>query len=527
VTLPPPEAWPGEDPLGDRFRDLLRERAEATPDATALVDADTGESRTYDELDWRVDRRADALASLGIGEGDRIGTVFGTRPAFAEVYFAVARLGAALVPLNVGLPDDEIGEQADRAGVAALVCGRDTASRARAVAPDGAAVASVDESDHESVRSLALDAATSTDGSVDGTDRDRRESVVTDRDTERVVMFTSGTTGRPKGVRLTAGNLIASALGSADRLGVNPGDRWLITLPTYHMGGLAPLVRSTLYGTTAVIEREFDAETTAATLSRTGCTAVSLVPTMLTRLLDTGWTPDEQLRFVLLGGAPADAALIERCDRRGVPACPTYGLTETASQVATATPAEAADHPDSVGRPLSNATVTLRGDDGAPAEAGETGELVVDGPMVTPGYLDADATRAAFGTDGLWTGDLARRDEGGRLWIVGRADDVILTGGENVRPATVAAELATHDGVAETAVVGLRDPEWGERVAALVVPAVESLAPSAVEAHARDELADFAVPKTVVLADALPRTASGTVDRDAVRERIEDAADGD
>jgi len=526
VTLPGPEAWPTENPVADPSVDLLRQRADATPDATALVDAaaavdadassDAETAWTYGEFDERVAATAARLdAVLDEASADsRVGLLFGTRPAFARLYFAIQRLGATAVPLNLALDTPTLRSQATRAALDCLVCADDTAGLAPKVAPSGTPVVSVDPVSADSIRSLA-----DVPGSGASSGRERL------LDDDAVVMFTSGTTGRPKGVRLTRRNLVASAVGSAVRLGVEPGDRWLVPLPTYHMGGLAPLVRSTLYGTTAVLQREFDADSTAAVMDEFGITCVSLVPTMLTRLLDAGWTPPHSLRFVLLGGAPAPPDLLARALDRGVPVCPTYGLTETASQVATATPEDVTTDPETVGRPLRCTEVAVLDDGGDPVETGEVGELVVDGPTVTPGYLDGEHTRDAFGPAGLHTGDLGRADEDGRLRIEGRADDRIITGGENVAPERVAAALRDHPAVADVAVVGLPDEEWGERVAALVAveggDAAEAVSAEELHASVRDDLADFAVPKTIAIADSLPRTASGTVDREAVVARLE------
>jgi len=251
-------------------------------------------------------------------------------------------------------------------------------------------------------------------------------------------------------------------------------------------------------------------------------TATSLVPTTLSRLLDA--TADDlgpSLRAVLLGGAPATGPLLDRCIERSVPVFPTYGMTEAASQIATATPAEAAANPGTVGRPLFWTDLSVRDDDGDELPPGETGELVVSGPTVSPGYLDADATAAAFGEVGLRTGDVGYRNADGLLWIVGRTDDLIITGGENVAPATVVGALRDYPDVADAAVVGLPDEEWGERVAALVVPREGAdLTRATLDDHCRARLAGYEVQRTIRFADAIPRTDSGTVDRDAVRDRL-------
>jgi O-succinylbenzoic acid--CoA ligase len=493
-------------------RDLVAARAAATPDRTAMIDADRDDARTYREYDAAVGRRAAGLAGLCGDDPDRIALLLDTRPAFAELFFAAMRLGASVVPLNVRLTPTEVSAQVERTTPDALVCERDTEATARDVF-DGP-VAAVDAPERDPVR--ALDDIGG--GSV--------EPATLTPDTEQVVMFTSGTTGRPKGVRLTVGNLVASATASAFRLGVSPVDRWLCCLPTYHMGGLAPVVRSALYGSTVVIQREFDADSTAAVLDEYGCTGVSLVPTMCSRLLDAGWEPTEQLRFVLLGGAPATAELLSRCRDRGVPAHPTYGMTETASQIATATPDQTVSHEGTVGQPLVNTTVTVVDEAGDPVPPGESGEIVVTGPTVTPGYLDPEVTEDAFGPDGLHTGDVGSLDEDGRLWVHNRKDDRIVTGGENVDPGEVVAVLRDHPEVREAVVVGIEDSEWGERVAALVVPTTgASLSADELESFCRERLAGFKLPRTIAFADELPRTASGTVDRQRVRDRLRERAD--
>ncbi|MCU4717806.1 o-succinylbenzoate--CoA ligase [Halapricum hydrolyticum] len=482
--------------------DLLTHRAKTTPDRTVLIDADTGREWTVRELDAEVDELAAGLEPIGVSLGTRVGLLLPTRPAFVRLVHAVARLGGVLVPLNVEKPTDALSSQAEHADVDVLICGAETAETARELGVE---------------TTVSIDPGASTDENVDvdrlpSADPDGFVPISREPDALAVIMFTSGTTGEPKGVRLTRRNLLASAEASAYRLGVAPDDRWLCCLPMYHMGGLAPIVRTALYGTTLVVQREFDAEATGAVIDEEAITGVSLVPTMLDRMLDAGWEPPAALDAVLLGGAPADESLIVRATDRDVPVSPTYGTTETASQVATATPAQATANPGTVGQPLVNTTVRIIVD-GKPAEPDEVGEVVVSGPTVTPGYLEEDRTAEAFDEAGLHTGDLGYRDADGRIWIEGRSDDRIVSGGENVDPETVAAAIRKHPNVEDAAVVGLPDPEWGERVAALVVGGVD---PEAVEAHCRDRLAVFEVPKTIAVTDELPRTASGTVDRGAV-----------
>jgi O-succinylbenzoic acid--CoA ligase len=476
--------------------DPVAARADATPERTAVADAAGDTAWSYAELDAAVGATAGRLAA-SVSPGDHVGTVLATRPAFVRVAFAAWRLGTTLVPLSDRLTAAELAVRRRTADIDCLVHGEATAGAVGEAAGDATTVAV--ERDEPPAASDAPPAASRSPGDT------------------CLLVFTSGTTGDPKAVRHTPRTLAWSAVASAFRLGVSPTDRWFDPLSVAHMGGLAPLLRSTLYGTGVVLQRGFDPEGALDAMAARNCTGVSLVPTMLSDLLDAGDLPD--LRFVLLGGAPTPPELVERCERRGVPVHPTYGATETASQVATATPQEAFADPGTVGRPLFGTGVAVVDETGDGVPAGETGELLVSGPTVSPGYYGApEATEAAFDADGFHTGDLGYRDEAGRLHVGGRRDDRILTGGETVDPAEVEAALTSHPAVRAVAVVGLPDERWGERVAALVV--AEGVDAETLRAHCRERLAGFKLPRTVGVAAELPRTASGTVDRQRVRERL-------
>jgi o-succinylbenzoate---CoA ligase len=296
-----------------------------------------------------------------------------------------------------------------------------------------------------------------------------REQVLGTHSGGALVVHSSGTTGRPRPVRLTLENILANAFGSAVALGLDPDERWLCPLPLSHVGGLMVLLRSAVYATTAVIGPPDTGNVTLA----------SLVPTQLARLLDAGARPPR--RAVLLGGAPADPALLTRAKEAGWPVAPTYGLTQACSQV---TVGEIGDTETS-GRALPGLHVEIAPD----------GEILVTGPTVAGG-----------GT--LRTGDLGRLDDRGRLIVIGRKTDTIVTGGENVAPAEVEAVLRAHPAVADAGVFARPHPEWGEAVIARVVLRGEA-SPDELRAFAAERLARFKVPKAVELADALPRTESG------------------
>jgi o-succinylbenzoate---CoA ligase len=309
-----------------------------------------------------------------------------------------------------------------------------------------------------------------------------------DLDATAIVVHTSGTTSGPRAIELTYANWLWSALGSAVALGVDRDDAWLCTLPLAHVGGLSILVRSAIYATSVTLHERFDADAAADEVA-TRATLVSVVPTTLARLLDAGLRHPARLRTALVGGAPITPALLERAAAAGVPTVSTYGLTEACSQVTTG------------GAALFCTRVRI----------GPAREILVAGPTVAPAALDADGW--------LHTGDEGALDADGNLTVTGRAGDTIITGGENVAPTEVEAVLESHPAVAEAAVHGRPDPEWGERlVAKIVLRAGETATDEELRGYCRVRLAGYKVPRVFTFAPGLPRTASGKL----LRRSLED-----
>jgi O-succinylbenzoic acid--CoA ligase len=354
----------------------------------------------------------------------------------------------------------------------------------------------------------------------------------------QAAVFTSGTTGRPKAVQITFGNHFFSASASAFRLGLQPGDRWLAPLPLYHVGGLALVFRCLLYGIPLVLQapaRSFDPQALLECIERDQVRIVSLVPTMLERLLEIpgGAQSLARLRFILLGGAAASQALLEKSLAAGLNLALTYGMTETTSQIATSTPQESRAKPGSAGKPLLFYQLCILDEHGATLPAGQTGQIAVAGPTVTPGYYRlATAERAANELSAaqpppgfLLTGDLGYIDSDGDLWVLQRRADLIISGGENIYPAEVERVLLAHPAVAQACVVGLEVPGWGQQVAAAVVlhPGsghAEATARQTLIAHCRAHLAGYKIPRRFLFLDQLPQTASGKILRAAVVESL-------
>jgi o-succinylbenzoate---CoA ligase len=311
-----------------------------------------------------------------------------------------------------------------------------------------------------------------------------------------VIVGTSGSTGLPKGVELSAAALLHSARASLARIGARPGERWLCCLPAVHIAGIQVLVRSLVSGTDPVLADRADAHTLAAS----GCAHVSLVPTQLERLLDVDMPSLTGFRSVLLGGAAAPAGLLDAARAGGVPVVTTYGMTETCGGCVYD------------GIPL----------DGVEVRIGDDDRIWIGGPVLFSGYRPGGSGGASpAGQRFFRTGDLGRM-ESGRLVVRGRADDVINTGGHKVIPGEVAAVLRTCPGVRDVAVLGQPDPEWGERVVAVVAPA-DRAEPPALELlrlHVQQRLPRYAAPSRVVMVDAVPMLPSGKHDLARLRREL-------
>ena len=498
-----------QTPAATSLAHALRWRAAHTPERLAVT-AD-GVSLDYAALHDRVRSFAARLATEGVRAGDRVALLLPNGLPMVVAVHALARLGAVLVPLNLRLTAAELAWPVADSGARWLLHDPRTVTMASALR-DGATlpVASLDAA-------ALLDA-----GSVGPTGAEPADP---SPDVPFAILYTSGTTGRPKGAVLTQANFWWSAVGSALQLGLCDHDRWLACLPLFHVGGLSILFRSTWYGIAALVHERFDAGAVTHAIVHDHVTLVSLVPTTLQRLLDVqGETPfPTTLRCVLLGGAPAPLPLLQRCARLDVPVAQTYGLTECASQVATLAPAQALQRLGSAGRPLYPTELRIADPAGTPLTSGEVGEILVRGPTVMAGYHgDAAATARALRDGWLHTGDIGRLDAEGYLHVLDRRDDLIVSGGENVYPAEVESVLLAHRSVLEAAVIGEVDEQWGQRVVAVIGTAPgASLDTESLLAHCRSRLAGYKVPKRiVVLAEALPRTASGKLRRAELRERV-------
>jgi len=482
-------SWPGKQPA----------------DHCAVVDAERRLS--YAELEDRCARLAGLLAGAGVGRGDRVALLLANRSAYLEAFFACARLGAILVPLNNRLAPPEIAHQMEDSGARALLAEPELAARV------------------PHPPSLVLEAGAAYEEALAGA-RPHEDVRALEPDAPLMIMYTSGTTGRPKGALLPHRKTLFNSLNAQRFFRLTRGDRVLVPLPLFHSFGLNILSLPVLYGGgTVVLQPRFDPAQVWRAVEAEGITFFGAVPTMFRRLLDTGVGHDlTSLRFLFTAGAPIDVDLIRAYQERGLLLEQGFGQTET-SILCCLEAADAIRKAGSVGRPVFHAEVRVIRPEADPETAdevppGESGEIVVRGPITMLGYWNRpEETAATFAGDWLRTGDLATRDAEGYVTLVGRARDMYISGGENVYPAEVEAIYAEHPAVGEVAVVGVPDPQWGETGCAYVVPIPGArVEPEALRAWGRERLAAFKVPTRFRGVERLPRTVTGKVQKHRLRE---------
>ena len=497
-------------------------RAERSPDAVALVDGPTGARTSYAELDDRVGARAGRLADLGVGHGDRVALLGENSPAFIEWLVAAARLGAIAVPVNMRLAAPEVAYVLDDSGATVLV-----RSPSFAALADGACAATAAPPTF-----VALTEA------PDGPVRREPEPSAGRGGEPCVIMYTSGTTGQPKGAVLTHDNMLWNAI---NMLSAGPGiastDVTIAAAPLFHIGALGLSALPMLYaGGTVVVVPSFDPAGFLDLMAAERVTAQFLVPAMwaaLTRVPDLDERTFPALRWAISGGAPCPVVVIERFLGLGWTFTEGFGMTELSPCALFLDTADVVTHAGSVGRPFLHVDARLVDEAGVDVGVGEVGELVLRGPTVFAGYWKRpEATAEAFRDSGQhadrWfhSGDLGTRDAQGFVTLVDRKKDMIITGGENVYPVEVEQVLHRHPGVGDVAVVGVGDPHWGESVVAVVVPVDPSAPPAAEEviAFARERIAHFKAPRRIEFVEELPRNATGKLLKRVLRERFAGSA---
>ncbi|WP_406175647.1 acyl-CoA synthetase [Streptomyces sp. NBC_00996] len=484
-------------------------RARKTPHRTALIHGDS--SVDYAELYSRTTRLAHALRALGLRRGDRIAYLGPNHPAYLETLFAAGVLGAVFVPLNPRLAGPEIAYQLGDSGAKALVYAPSLAGLVAGL-PGSTDVRTFVEVGDRYEELIA------------GADDEAIDQPVTADDT-CIIMYTSGTTGRPKGAMLTHGNLTWNAVNVLVDHDLIADERALVSAPLFHTAGLNMLTLPVLLkGGICVLVESFDPAATFDLIERHRITFMFGVPTMFDQVArHPRWADADlsSLRILTCGGSPVPTPLIAAYQERGLTFLQGYGMTEAAPGTLFLDAEHAVGKAGSAGVPHFFSDVRVVRPDFTPVDVGETGEVVVRGPHVMPGYWGLpDETAAVFADGWFRSGDAARIDEDGYVFIVDRIKDMIISGGENIYPAEIEDLLLAHPDIVECAVIGVADDKWGEVPRAVVVAREGvDLDPDAVLASLAGRLAKYKIPKSVVIADELPRTASGKLLKSRVRTR--------
>jgi fatty-acyl-CoA synthase len=455
--------------------DLLSERARITPDKLALVVLETGERLTYADLESRAQDAASTLLERGIRQGDRFGILGENRVEFIALFFGGLKIGAIVVPLSTRATDHE-REQI------AIDCGM------KEVVP--------------------LD--------VPATGH-RPPATHHDPEATACLLYTSGTTGKPKGVMIPRRQLFWNGYNTVVNWGLREDDVSPLYTPIYHAGGLAAfMIPIFTVGGTMVLHRSFNVSEVWQSIEREKCTVVLGVPTIWKMLMEAPEFKSanlEHVRWFISGGAPLPHYIIEAFQKRGVVFKQGYGMTEVGVNCFTMTVDDSYRKPGSIGRPMMFTEVRLADMDG------EIGEMEIRGPHVSKGYWNnKEATSASYGDDGWFrTGDLARRDEDGFFYIAGRRKEMFISGGVNIYPAEIEAELVAHPSVNDAAVIAVADETWGEVGVAFVVG---SASEDELASYLTLRIARYKVPRKFVFIDALPRTPYGKVEKEKLRGMI-------
>jgi o-succinylbenzoate---CoA ligase len=486
--------------------DWLLYRSEISPDTIALIFKE--HSISYQRLNSMVNSAVGWLENRGLEQDNHIGLLMENRVEWVVLMHAISRLGAILVPLNTRLTKEELDYQISFSNCDGVISNEKLLK------------------DHPNILKredyfIFESAVVMGEVSLFKNEQKKKFTDV------HSILFTSGTTGNPKGAQLTYGNHYYSAMGSISRLGHDSQDRWLACMPLYHVGGLAILIRACLYGITVVLHNSFEPDEIATSIEQNKVTIISLVPTMLFRFISADLiAPLKRLRLILLGGAKITDDLLKFSLHQNLPIQLTYGLTEASSQVVTTTKEIIEKFPGAVGKPLMGIFVSIVNENGIQVPENEIGEIIISGSTVMKGYYPSEGF-----IDRLATGDLGYLDDNQNLWLVQRRSDLIVSGGENIYPSEIEKVLLDYPFVKQACVVGQVNQEWGQQVSAAIVLTEFASAMDSVKLHrtisefASKKLASYKIPRDYYFVEVLPMTASGKIQRGAVLSMIEGIAE--
>lgn len=484
------------------------------PGKLALRDFQTGEAYSYAEVDFITDRMAGALLEPGLQPGERIAVLAGNSVAYVMLFFAVQKIGAILVPLNFRLSPRELAQNLEDCAPSVLIHSENYSHVAR------------DAGRRTGVHRLMTMDAFAQVIEKPANLPEFEEDILLAPNAPCLILFTSGTTGRPKGAIITNNMVQWNAINTRLHLEITPNDHTLNFAPLFHTGGWNVLLTPFLYsGASVTIVEKFDAPALLEAFARERVTILFGVPTMMRMWADCENFADSDLaavRFAIVGGEPMPIPLIERYHKKGIPIRQGYGLTEVGPNCFSLHHDDAIRKAGSIGRPNFYIRTRIVDDAGNDVAAGEVGELWLAGPVVTPGYWNNPQATAEAITDGWFhTGDLVRRDAQNYYYVVDRKKNMFISGAENVYPAEIEAFLRTHPAVKDVAVVGVPDDKWGEAGAAFIVPVQgASLTPNQLRSFCQGNLARYKIPKHFLFIDSLPVGDTGKIQTNELKEKF-------
>jgi O-succinylbenzoate-CoA ligase len=502
---------------------LLAKRAHLNPSLSAIVDADSGHSYSFGELNARCNRTANALSGLGIRKGDRVALLVMNGVEFIESFFAIAKIGAVIVPLNWRLVPDELAFILKDSGARTLIFGSEFADAVTDLQARGSEGTDIEHwvqtggettgfaSDYDALQTAAPDSEPETSASDDDL---------------LYIMYTSGTTGLPKGAVHTHSTALWALVTIAATADLRFKDRYLLALPLFHVGALTPLTGNIYKGATSIVMRAFDPVKAWSLIREHEISTGLAVPAMLNFMLQAHQAAGEasipqELRWIMSGAAPVPVTLIEAYADLGIEIHQVYGLTETCGPACLISPDEALAKAGSTGKAFFHTEVRVVNESGEDVTPGEAGEVLIRGAHIMKEYWNRPEATAETLKDGwLWSGDVATIDKEGFVYIQDRTKDMIISGGENVYPAEIENVLLAHPGIGEVAVIGQPSEKWGESPLAVVVKADPGLDAQSVLDFCQGKLARFKQPRAVEFIDEIPRNPTGKVLKRVLREQF-------
>ncbi len=523
--------------MEDNIGLFLTKRAFLNPDKEVIVEVEKQRRFTYKQLNSGSNKIANALLKQGVQVGDRVAILAMNGVEFIEIYFALAKIGAIMVPLNWRLVASELEYILKDSGATTLFFGEDFTVRAEElhcrVADSG--ISSDDGKAHYVENWIAISSADECPDFANNFDVLCSQAsmgevkIRAEGDNNLFIMYTSGTTGFPKGVIHTHQTMIAAAYNWVVSGDLHYQDRVLQAMPFYHVAALFLFTGSLLRGSTNIVMRSFDPATIFSVIERERISTGLLVPTMLGQMLASEQSEKcdySSVNWFSSGAAPVPVFLIEKYAGMGIEIRQGYGLTESCGAGCLITPESALLKAGSCGPAFFHTDVRVVRDDGSDAAPGEDGEIIMRGRHVMKGYWNLpEATQDTIRDGWLYTGDMAHIDNEGFVFIHDRKKDMIISGGENVYPAEIEGVLIAHPDVADVAVIGVESAKWGESVAAIVVPRQDAnLEEGDIKSFCADKMASFKRPRMIIFTDAIPRNPSGKILKNVLRDTYTESA---